>query len=133
MRRTNKASRKRSQLAKQTQERAVRVERQYDDAATMGLKASSRSIGNFNDGFRQITEEMSAYSVRSFEQVVRAWKQFLDAGPLRQAVELQTRYAENAQNAFEAYVDEVSRLGDLYLDVTRRVSKPLAQTPRRSK
>jgi hypothetical protein len=76
---------------------------------------------------------MSTYSVRSFEQVIRAWKQFLDAGPLRQAFELQARYAENAQTAYEAYVDEVSRLGDLYLDVTRRVSKPLAQTPRRSK
>jgi hypothetical protein len=47
MRKNKKASRRGGRLAKQTQERAARVERQYDDAATMGLKATSRSIGNF--------------------------------------------------------------------------------------
>ena len=131
MRRTKRASQKRGQLAKQAQERPARIERLYQDAATTGLKATSRSVGDFNDGFRQIADEMNAYSVRSLEQVFHAWEQFLDAGPLRQVVELQTRYAENAQNAYEAYVDEISRLGEMYLNVTRRVSKPLAQLPRR--
>ena len=131
MRRTKRASQKRGQLAKQAQERPARIERLYQDAATTGLKATSRSVGDFNDGFRQIADEMNAYSVRSLEQVFHAWEQFLDAGPLRQVVELQTRYAENAQNAYEAYADEISRLGEMYLNVTRRVSKPLAQLPRR--
>jgi hypothetical protein len=133
MRRTKRASRKRSHSTKEAQARPARIERLYQDAATTGLKATSRSVGDFNDGFRQIADEMNSYSVRSFEQVFHVWEQFLDAGPFRQVVELQTRYAQNAQNAYEAYVDEVSRLGDLYLDVTRRVSKPLAQVSRRSK
>ena len=133
MRRTTKASRKRSHSANEAQARPARIERLYQDAATTGLKATSRSVGDFNDGFRQIADEMNSYSVRSFEQVFHVWEQFLDAGPFRQVVELQTRYAQNAQNAYEAYVDEVSRLGDLYLNVTRRVSKPLAQVSRRSK
>jgi hypothetical protein len=77
--------------------------------------------------------EMNEYSGRYLEQVFHAWQQFLDAGPLRQAIELQTRYAHNVQNAYEVYVDEISRLGDLYLNVTRRVSKPLAQASRRAK
>ena len=131
MRRTKRASQKRGQLAKQARERPARIERLYQSAATTGLKATSRSVGDFNDGFRQIADEMNAYSVRSLEQVFHAWEQFLDAGPLRQVVELQTRYAENAQNAYKAYVDEISRLGEMYLNVTRRVSKPLAQLPRR--
>jgi hypothetical protein len=133
MRRTKRASRKRSHSAKEAQARPARIERLYEDAATTGLKATGRSVGDFNDGFRQIADEMNAYSVRSLEQVFHAWEQFLDTGPFRQVVELQTRYAQNAQNAYEAYVDEVSRLGDLYLDVTRRVSKPLVQVPSRSK
>jgi hypothetical protein len=133
MRRTKRASQKRSQLEKKNRERPARIERLYEDAATTGLKATSRSVGDFNDGFRQIADEMNAYSVRSLEQVFHTWEQFLDAGPFRQVIELQTRYAQNAQNAYEAYVDEISRLGDLYLDVTRRVSKPLSQTPRRSR
>jgi len=134
MRRTKRASKKRSQLAKEAQDTATRIERRYQDAATTGLKAkSSHSVGEFNDGFRHIAEEMNTYSVRSLEQVFHAWQQFLDAGPLRQVFELQARYAQNAQNAYEAYVDEISRLGEMYLDVTRRVSKPLAQVPRRAK
>ena len=127
MRRTKRASKKRSQLAKEAQDTAKTIERLYEDAATTGLKATSRSVDDFNGGFRQVADEMSAYSVRSLEQVIHAWEQFLDTGPLRQVVELQTRYAQNAQNAYEAYVDEISRLGEMYLDVTRRVSKPVAQ------
>ena len=133
MRQTKRASKKRSQLAKEAKDTATRIERLYQDAATTGLKAmSSHSVGEFNDGFRQIAGEMNTYSVRSMEQVLHAWQQFLDAGPLRQVFELQAQYAQNAQNAYDAYVDEIARLGETYLDVTRRVSKPLA-LPRRTK
>ena len=133
MRQTKRASKKRSQLTKEAQDTTTRIERLYQDAATTGLKAmSSHSVGEFNDGFRQIANEMNTYSVRSLEQVLQAWQQFLDAGPLRQVFELQAQYAQNAQNAYEAYVDEISRLGDMYLDVTRQVSKPSA-LPKRAK
>jgi hypothetical protein len=130
MRRTKRGTQKRSQLAKEAQEGTTRIEQLYRNAATTGLKATGRSVGDFNDGFREIADEMNEYSVRSLENVFRAWQQFLDARPLRQAVELQTRYA---QNAYEAYVREMTRLGELYLNLTRRVSKPLRQLPRRSK
>jgi hypothetical protein len=130
MRRTKRGTQKRSQLAKEAQEGTTRIEQLYRNAATTGLKATGRSVGDFNDGFREIADEMNEYSVRSLENVFRAWQQFLDARPLRQAVELQTRYA---QNAYEAYVGEMTRLGELYLNLTRRVSKPLRQLPRRSK
>ena len=133
MRRTKKASQKRRQVAKEAQDTAARIERLYEDAATTGLKAmTSQSVGELNDGFRHIAHEMNTYSVRSLEQVFHAWQQFLDAGPLRQVFVIQARYAQNAQNAYETYVGEVSRLGEMYLDVTRRVSKPLAR-PKRAK
>jgi hypothetical protein len=130
MRRTKKGTRKRSQLAKEAQEGTTRIQRLYHNTATTGLKATGRSVGDFNEGFRDIAVEMSEYSMRSLENVFRAWQQFLDARALRQAVELQTRYA---QNAYDAYVGEISRLGELYLNLTRRASKPLGQMPRRSK
>jgi hypothetical protein len=124
MRRTKRASQKRSQLAKQRTRRDGRG----GVAATTGLNAmTKRSVGEFNHGFTQ----MNTYSVRSLERVFQAWAQFLDTGPFRQVVELQTQYAQNAQKAYEAYVNEISRLGEVYLNVTRRVSKPSAQVPRR--
>ena len=39
MRRSKTASKKRSQLAKEAQDTATRIERLYQDAATTGLKA----------------------------------------------------------------------------------------------
>jgi len=94
MRRTKKASQKRNLVSKETQNTATRIERLYQDAATTGLKAmTSQSVGEFNDGFRHIAEEMNTYSVRSLEQVFHAWQQFLDAGPLRQVFQIQARYA----------------------------------------
>ena len=111
MRRTTRATQKRT-----------RTEPKYQSVASAGLKVAGRSVGGSNNGFREIADEMNEYSLRSLENAFRAWQQFLDARPLRQAVELQTRYA---QTAYEAYVTEISRLGDLYLSLTRRVSKPL--------
>jgi hypothetical protein len=133
MRRTKRASPKRSRSVSKAQNTFTKVGL-YQQAATPALNPmTSRSVGDLNDGFRQVTDEMSAYSVRSIEQVFHAWKQFLDTGPLRQVVELQTRYAQNASIAYEAYVDGVSKLGEVYLNVSRRVAKPLSQGPRRAK
>ena len=61
MRQTKRASKKRGQLPKEAQDTETRIERLYQDAATTGFKAMSRhSVGEFNDGFRQIAEEMNS-------------------------------------------------------------------------
>jgi hypothetical protein len=121
MRRTKRATHKRTRRAPK-----------YQSVASAGLKAAGRSAGDLNHGFQAITDEMNEYSLRSLENVFRAWQQSLDARPLRQAVEFQTHYARNAQTAYETYLTEISRLGDLYLSLTRRFSKPLGQISRRS-
>jgi len=135
MRRGKRANQKRKQVAEEAQDQTKRVVRKYQKAAMTGLEAAgfeaaSRSIIEFNKGLREITDEMNEYSKRSFEDVFRAWQHFLEARPLRQLVEIQTRHA---QSAYEAYVEEISRLGELYLGLTRRSSKPLRREPRRSK
>ena len=112
--------------------KAKRVNQKRNQVArevTSGLNAASRSVGEFNNGFREIADEMNEYSIRSLENVFRTWQQFIDARPLRQVVEHQTRFA---QNAYDAYVTEFSRLGDLYISLTRRASEPLRQVSRRS-
>jgi len=119
-------------MAREAQNPARRNGRKYQNAATSQLNAVSRSVGEFNNGFREIADqmdEMNAYSVRSLENVFHAWQQLFDARPLRQVVEHQMRCA---QNAYEAYVTEFARLGDLYLSLTLRASEPLRQISRRS-
>ena len=128
MRKAMRVNQKRKQVAREAQDQA-KIGRKYQNAATSGLNATSRSVGEFNNGFREIADEMNEYSIRSLENAFRAWQQFLDARPLQQVVEHQTRCA---QNAYEAYVTEFSKLGDLYLSLTRRASEPLRQVSRRS-
>jgi hypothetical protein len=129
MRKAKRVSQKRTQVAREPQHQAKRINRKQQNAATSGLHAASQSIGEFNNGFREIADEVNEYSIRSVENVFRAWQQFLDARPLRQVVEYQTRCA---QNAYEAYITEFSRLGDLCISLTRRASEPLRQVSRRS-
>src|SRR5262245_56271009 len=124
MRKGKRANLKRKQVAKEAQDQSKRVARKNQNSATTGLEtvgfeATRRSVIEFNKGLRQIADEMNEYSMRSLEDVFRAWQHFLDARPLRQLMEIQTR---QAQSAYEAYVAELSRLGQLYLGLTRRSS-----------
>src|SRR5262245_23135615 len=135
MRRGKRANQKRKQVAEEAQGQTKRVARKYQKAARTGLEAAgfeatSRSVIEFNKGLREIADEINEYSKRSLEDVFRAWQHFLEARPLRQLIEIQTR---QAQSAYEAYVAEISRLGELYLGLTGRSSKPTKQVPRRSK
>jgi hypothetical protein len=135
MRRAKRSNQRRKRLAKEPQDQSKRVGRKYQNAMTTaleatGLEATSRSAIEFNKGLREIADEMNEYSKRSLEDVFRAWQHFLEARPLRQLIEIQTRHA---QSAYEAYVADISRMGELYLGLARRASKPARQVPRRSK
>jgi hypothetical protein len=135
MRKDKRANQKRKQVVKEAQDQSQRVARKYQEAATTGLEAAgfeatSRAVVEFNKGLREIADEMSEYSKRSFEDVFRAWQHFVEARPLRTAMAIQARHA---QSAYEAYVAELSRLGELYLGLTRRSSTALKQVSRRSR
>src|SRR5262245_65771162 len=94
MRKAKRVSQKRTQVAREPQHQAKRISRKHENAATSGLNAASQSIGKFNNGFREIADEVNEYSIRSVENVFRAGQQLLDARPLRQVVEYQMRCAK---------------------------------------
>ena len=104
-RKRKSASRNQKNLARGAQTQVRRIGREDQNAAVRGLEFSSRSIDEFNRGLQEITDEMNDYSKRSLEEVVRAWQRLLDARPVGRLVEIQTRYI---QNAYEAYASEAS-------------------------
>jgi hypothetical protein len=135
MRKSKRANEKRKQVAKEAQVQSKRIARNYQEAATTGLEAAgfeatSRAVIEFNKGLREIADEMSEFSKRSFEDVLRAWQHFVEAKPLRHLMAIQTRHA---QSAYEAYVAEIARLGELYMGLTRSGTRALKQVPRRSR
>jgi hypothetical protein len=128
-RKRKNANRNSKNLARGAQAQVRRIGQEYQNATVRGLEFSSRSVDEFNKGLQEIADEMNDYSKRSLDDVVGAWQRLLDARPFGRLVQIQTRYL---QNAYEAYASEVSRVGELYLGLARRVAEPIEKVTRRA-
>jgi hypothetical protein len=113
---------------KKMAEEAMKVGHEYQKAAESSFEAASRSFGEVNRGLQAIAAEMTDFSKRRFEDVLHAWEQLLRARSFGEVVDVQTRYA---QGAYDAYMSEMSKVGEMYLGTARNVSKPIEQTSRR--
>ena len=75
-------------------------------------------------GFQAIAAEIAAYSKKSFEDGTRTLEQLIGAKSLEQAFEIQSQYAKRA---FDAYVAQTSKLGQMYVDLARGAYNPVEQ------
>ena len=89
-----------------------------------GFDAAVSSFGEANKGFQAIAAEIAAYSKKAFEDGTRAFEQLLGAKSFDQAFEIQSQYA---RTAYETYVAELSKLGEMYAGLTRNAYKPVEQ------
>jgi hypothetical protein len=89
-----------------------------------GFDAAVSSFGEANKGFQAIAAEVTAYSKKAFEDGTRAFEQLLSAKSFEQALEIQSQYA---RTAYETYVAELSKLGEMYAGLTRNAYKPVEQ------
>ena len=117
-----------NRIGRETQERAQRVGHEFQKAAEGGFEAASRSFSEVNKGFQAMAAEMTDFSKKRMEDVLQAWQQLLRARHFGDVVEVQTRYA---QRAYDAYTSEMSKLGEIYLGTARSASKPVEETSRR--
>ena len=89
-----------------------------------GFDAAVSSFGEANKGFQAIAAEIAAYSKKSFEDGTRAFEQLIGAKSFEQAWEIQSQYAKKA---FEAYVAQASKIGEMYVDLARGAYNPVEQ------
>ena len=89
-----------------------------------GFDASVRSLGDVSKGFQAIAATITDYSKKNFEDGTRAFEQLIGAKSVEQAFEIQSQYAKKA---FDAYIAQVSKLGEMYLDLARNAYKPVEQ------
>src|ERR1700730_14586586 len=87
-----------------------------------GFDASVRSLGEVNKGFQAIAATVTDYSKKAFEDGTRAFEQLIGAKSVEQAVEIQSQYAKKA---YDTYIAEVSKLGEMYAGLARDASKPV--------
>ena|SRR5215510_8280158 len=89
-----------------------------------GFDASVRSLGEVSKGFQAIAATIVDYSKKNFEDSTRAFEQLIGAKSFEQAWEIQSQFAKRA---FDAYVAQASKIGELYVDLARNAYQPVEQ------
>ena len=98
-----------------------------DEFQKMGkdnYEAIARSYGELNKGFQVIVARWAEFSKRSFEDTTRTWEQLIGVKSLDQAFEIQTNYAKRA---YENWMAEMSKIGEMYTSAVRDAYKPVEQ------
>jgi len=112
-------------VVKRIQEMLEPFQKVTDDFQKMGktnYEAVLRSYSELNKGFQAIGAKMTDYSKRAFEDATRAFEQLVGAKSLEHAVEIQSQYAKKA---YDTWVAEASKLGEMYVAVARDAYKPV--------
>ena len=86
--------------------------------------ASVRSLGEVNKGFQALAATVTDYSRKAFEDGTRTFEQLVGAKSFEQVLEIQSQYAKKA---FDAYIAQASKLGEMYVDLARSAYKPVEQ------
>jgi phasin family protein len=95
---------------------------QFQKVGKGGFDAAVRSFGEVNKGFQAIAAEFTDFSKKSFEDSTRAFEQLIGAKSVEQAVEIQSQFAKKA---YDTYVAEVSKLGEMYVGLAKDAYKPV--------
>jgi hypothetical protein len=97
---------------------------EFQRASKEGFDASVRSFGEVNEGFQAIAREVTDYSKKAFEDSTRAFEQLMGAKSFEQALQIQSQYAKQA---FDGYVAQASKIGQMYVDLARTTYRPVEQ------
>jgi hypothetical protein len=81
-----------------------------------------RSYGELSKGFQAIGTRVTDYSKQAFEDATRAFEQLVGAKSFEHAIEIQSQYAKRA---YDTWVAEASKIGEMYATVARDAYKPV--------
>ena len=101
-----------------------RFNNEVQKAGKESFDAAVSSFGEANKGFQAVAAEIAAYSKEAFEDGTRAFEQLIGAKTFEQAFEIQSQYAKKA---FDAYVAQTAKLGQMYVDLARSAYNPVEQ------
>jgi phasin family protein len=95
-----------------------------DDMQSFGkdnMDATMKSFGAMSKGVQAIAVEVADYSKKSFEESSAAIEKLFGAKTIDKAIEVQSDYV---RSAYESFVAEATKLGELYADLARESYKP---------
>ncbi len=81
-----------------------------------------RTYGEAQRGFQEIGAHFTAYSKQAFADASANFEKLAGAKSLEHAVEIQSQYTKKA---YENWVTEVTKIGEMYTSVARDAYKPV--------
>jgi len=88
------------------------------------FEAAVRAYGEANKGFQAIVAEVTNNSKKACEDGTRAFEQLVGAKSVEQVFEIQSQYAKKA---YDSYVAQMSKLGEMYVGLARSAYKPIEE------
>jgi hypothetical protein len=85
------------------------------------MEAAMNSFGAVSKSLQAIAIEMTDYSKKSFEEGAAAAEKRVGVKSIEKAFEVQADYAKRA---YESFVSEVAKFGELYSDLAQVSYKP---------
>jgi phasin family protein len=86
------------------------------------LEAASTAAASLAKGFQTIAAETTDYSKKSLEANSAYVEKLLGAKSLDDAIETQSEYAKSA---YEGFVTQATKMGELYADLAKEAFKPV--------
>jgi hypothetical protein len=96
----------------------------FDDVQKYGkdnMDATMKVWGQMSKSVQAIAAETADYSKKSFEEGSATLEKLFGAKSLDKAIEIQTAYAKSA---YEGFVAQATKLGELYADLAKETYKP---------
>jgi hypothetical protein len=94
---------------------------EIQNASKESMDATMRSFGALSKASQAIAAEVADYSKKSFEDGTKVLEQLLGVRSLDKAIEIQTDYAKTA---YEGFVAQATKIGELYADLAKETYKP---------
>ena len=85
------------------------------------VDVAMKQFGTVSKSWQAIATEFADYSKKSFEDGSAAMEKLLGAKTLEKAIEVQSDYVKVA---YEGFVAEATKLGELYTDLAKESYKP---------
>jgi hypothetical protein len=97
----------------------------FEDIQKLGkdnVDVAVKQFGTVSKGWQAIATEVADYSKKSFEDGSAALEKLFGAKSVEKAIEVQSDYVKTA---YEGFVAEATKLGELYTDLAKESYKPL--------
>lgn len=97
----------------------------FEDMQKFGkdqMEAATAASTTLTKGFQQIATESTEYSKKSLETAAAAFEKLIAAKSVDSAMQVQTEYAKSA---YEAFIAQSKKLGELYTGLAKETFKPV--------